>query len=355
MKAIIPCAGRGKRLRPLTFTNSKPLIPIANKPLVHYAIEAIRNVGIAEIGIVVGENTRDMEDVLNDGSDLGVHITFIHQDNPLGIAHTIMVSKDFLGDSPFIMYLGDNLLQEGLQTAVQHFEDNRSNAVLFLCPTDKPQLYGIAVLENGRIVRLVEKPKDPPSNLACIGIYVFDSSIHTITEKMKPSPRGEYEITDAIQGVLDSGGRVDHHILTGWWIDAGNPDDMIEANRLVLQGLSEANIEGYVDEKSDVRGNVIIGKGSRIEGGTIRGPVIIGENCVIRDAFVGSFTSIGNRTEIVNSEVEYSVIMQDCEIRNIQQRIDNSILGRNVRIVHSERRPHSHKLILSDNSAGEIC
>lgn len=355
MKAIIPCAGRGKRLRPLTFTNSKPLIPIANKPLVQYAIEAIKKVGITEIGIVVGENTRDMEDVLGSGADLGVQITYIPQDNPLGIAHTIMVSREFLGDSPFIMYLGDNLLQESLEPAVRRFREQNSNAVLFLCPTDKPQLYGIAVVENERIVRLVEKPKNPPSNLACIGIYVFDSTIHSSIQKMKPSPRGEYEITDAIQGILDNGGRVDHHILSGWWIDAGNPDDMIEANRLVLQGLSEPAIHGFVDEASDVRGNVIIGKGSRIEGSTIRGPVIIGENCVIHAAFVGSFTSIGNRTEIVNSEVEYSVIMQDCEIRNVQQRIDNSILGRNVRIIHSQRRPRSHKLILSDNSAGEIC
>ncbi len=355
MKAIIPCAGRGKRLRPLTFTNSKPLIPIANKPLVQYAIEAIRNVGITDIGIIVGENTRDMEDVLHDGSDLGVHITYIVQDNPLGIAHTIMIARNFLEESPFVMYLGDNLLQEGLQPALTRFQSNHSNAVLILSPTDKPQLYGIAVVEKDRIVRLVEKPKDPPSKLACIGIYVFDSSIHAITEKMKPSARGEYEITDAIQGMLDQGERVDHHILSGWCIDAGNPDDMIDANRLVLQDMVEPKILGSIDEHSDIRGNVVIGKGSRIEGSTIRGPVIIGEDCLIRAAFVGSFTSIGNRTEIINSEVEYSVIMQDCEISNIQQRIDNSILGRNVRIIHSQRRPHSHKLILSDTSAAEIC
>ncbi|MBN2325821.1 MAG: glucose-1-phosphate thymidylyltransferase, partial [Candidatus Omnitrophica bacterium] len=301
------------------------------------------------------ENTRDMVDVLNNGKNLGVDITYIQQDNPLGIAHTIMVSRDFLGDSPFVMYLGDNLLQDGLEPAINRFQANHSNAVLFLRQTEKPQLYGIAVLENDRIVHLVEKPKDPPSNLACIGIYVFDSMIHDVISTMKPSARGEYEITDAIQGLLDAGGRVDHHILAGWWIDAGNPDDMIEANRLVLQGLSEPQIEGTIDEKSDVRGNIIIGKGTKIEASTIRGPVIIGENCAIRDSFVGSFSSIGNRTEMINSEVEYSVIMQDCEIRNIQQRIDNSILGCNVRIVHSQRRPRSHKLILSDNSAGEIC
>jgi glucose-1-phosphate thymidylyltransferase len=354
MKAIIPCAGRGKRLRPLTFTNSKPLIPIANKPLVHYAIEKLRDVGITEIGIIVGENTRDMEDVINDGSELGVHITYIHQENPLGIAHTIMVAKDFLGDSPFVMYLGDNLMQESLDQAVQQFKSNGSNAMLFLCPTDKPQLYGIAVVEDDRIVRLIEKPQDPPSNLACIGIYLFDSTIHSITDNMQPSPRGEYEITDAIQGLLDNGGHIEHHILNGWWIDAGNPDDMIEANRLVLQGLQEPDIQGAVDAESDIRGNVIIGKGSRIERSTIRGPVIIGEDCLIRAAFVGSFSSIGDRTEIVNSEVEYSVIMQDCEITDIEQRIDNSIFGRNVRIVHTQRRPRSHKLILSDNSAGEL-
>ncbi len=353
MKALIPCAGRGKRLRPLTFTNSKPLIPIANKPLVQYAIDAIKKVGVTDIGIVVGDNTRDMEDVLQDGRRFGVKLTYIPQDEPLGIAHTIMVSKEFLGNDPFIMYLGDNLLQDGLQTAMERFEKHQLNALLFLRHTDKPQLYGIAVVEDDRVVRLVEKPKDPPSNLACIGIYIFSPAIHGIVDHMKPSARGEYEITDAIQGLIDTGGRVEHHTLQGWWIDAGNPEDMIEANRLVLQSL-ETSIEGTTDEKSDIRGAVQIGKGTVVEGSAIRGPVIIGENCVIRDAFVGSFTSIGANSELISCEVEYSVIMQDCEIRNIERRIDNSILGRNVSITSSVRRPRSHKLLLSDDSEAEL-
>ncbi len=353
MKALIPCAGRGKRLRPLTFTNSKPLIPIANKPLVQYAIDAIKKVGVTDIGIVVGDNTRDMEEVLKDGSQFGVKLTYIPQEQPLGIAHTIMVSKEFLGGDPFIMYLGDNLLQDGLQSAVERFQKNQLHALLFLRHTDKPQLYGIAVVEDDRVVRLVEKPKVPPSNLACIGIYIFSPVIHEIVHKMKPSARGEYEITDAIQGIIDTGGRVEHHTLQGWWIDAGNPEDMIEANRLVLQNL-ETNIEGYTDEKSDIRGSVRIGKGTRVESSTIRGPVIIGENCTIRDAFVGSFTSIGSNSELISCEVEYSVIMQDCEISHIEKRIDNSILGRNVTITSSSRRPRSHKLLLSDDSEAEL-
>lgn len=353
MKAIIPCAGRGKRLRPLTFTNSKPLIPIANKPLVLYAIEAIKKVGIKEIGIIVGDNTRDMEDVLHDGSDFGVKITYIPQDNPLGIAHTIQVSRDFLGDSPFVMYLGDNLLQDGLEPAIKRFNENKANSVLFLSPTEKPHLYGIAVIENDNVIRLVEKPKDPPSNLACIGIYLFDNNIHSVIEAMKPSARGEYEITDAIQGLIDRGFKVEHHILKGWWIDAGNPDDMIEANRLVVQGL-EKKIEGNVDDESDIKGEVVIGKGTRIERSSIRGPVIIGEDCIIRNTYIGCFTSIGNRTELTNCEIEYSVVMTDCAIRNVEQRIENSILGRNVRITSTNRRPRTHKLILSEDSAAEL-
>ncbi len=353
MKAIIPCAGRGKRLRPLTFTNSKPLIPIANKPLVQYAIEKIKQVGINEIGIVVNENTRDMQRELKDGSSMGVNLTYIPQEEPLGIAHTIKVSREFLGDDPFIMYLGDNLLCDGLENALERFKKNKSNALLFLCKTNKPQLYGIAVIEDNQVVRLMEKPKDPPSNLAAIGIYMMDASIHSIIDKQKPSDRGELEITDALQGLIDSNARVDYHVVEGWWIDAGNPDDMIEANRLVLQDL-EADIKGSIDEESEIRGEVVIGNGSKIERSTIRGPVMIGEGCTIRDSFVGSFTSIGDRSTLEDCEVEYSVIMENCEIFNTDERIDNSILGRNVRIARTTRRPKSYKLVLSDDSAAEL-
>lgn len=353
MKAIIPCAGRGKRLRPLTFTNSKPLIPIANRPLVHYAIESIKKVGIEEIGIIVGDNTRDLEDVLHDGREMGVRITYIHQEEPLGIAHTIKVSRDFLGEDPFIMFLGDNLLQEGLDPVVRQFVERKANAVLLLSKTDKPHLYGVAVVVDNNVVRLIEKPNDAPSYLATVGVYIFDKTIHSVIENLKPSARGEYEITDAIQGLVDKKARVEHHVIDGWWIDAGNPDDMIEANRLVLQSIKSIN-EGRTDAESEIGGNVVIGKGSKIERSTIRGPVIIGENCIIQDSFVGSFTSIGNRTELIDCEVEYSVIMQDCAIHHISRRIDTSIIGRNVRITNSVRRPKSHKLILSDNSMAEL-
>jgi glucose-1-phosphate thymidylyltransferase len=353
MKAIIPCAGRGKRLRPLTFTNSKPLIPIANKPLILYAIDKLKAVGISEIGIIVSDNTRDMQDVLGDGKDKGVEISYIQQDEPLGIAHTIKVSRDFLGDESFIMYLGDNLVEEGLQNAVQNFEHNSANGVIFVYPTDKPQLYGIAVIEDGRLKRLVEKPKDPPSNLATIGIYIFDKTIHSIIETLKPSDRGEYEITDAIQGLIDSGAHVEHYPLKGWWIDAGNPDDMVEANRLVLQDLKSGNL-GSCDESSDIRGNVAIGKNAIIENSIIRGPVLIGNDCIIKNAFIGSFTSIGSCSRLENCEIEYSVVMDNCEIKNIEERIDNSILGRNVRVKRTERRPRSYKLVLSDESSADL-
>lgn len=353
MKAIIPCAGRGKRLRPLTFTNSKPLIPIANKPLVLYAIDKLKAVGIEEIGIIVSDNTRDMQDVLGDGKKQGVHISYIPQDQPLGIAHTIKVSRQFLGDEPFIMYLGDNLLKQGLEEAVTNFKTNRPNGILFVCPTNKPQLYGIAIIENQRVVRLMEKPKDPPSNLAAIGIYILDPTIHSIIEKLTPSSRGEYEITDALQALIDSGGRLEHFSLDEWWIDAGNPDDMVEANRLVLQDLVP-DIQGNIDERSELRGNISIGQGTVIENSAIRGPVLIGENCVIKNSFIGSFTSIGSNTKLMNSEIEYSVVMENCEIKNIEHRIDNSILGRNVKVTKTDRRPKSYKLVLSDESAAEL-
>ena len=353
MKAIIPCAGRGQRLRPLTFTNAKPLIPIANKPLVLYAIEALKQVGIHEIGLVVGDNISDMKDALRDGSEYGVQLTYIYQEQPLGIAHTILVSQSFLGHSPFVMYLGDNLLQESLEAPVRRFQETRANGLIFLCETQKPQLYGIAVLENNRVVRLVEKPKQPPSNLAAIGLYIFDATIHQVIQNQKPSARGELEITDAIQGLIDSGAKVEHHVIQGWWIDAGNPDDMIEANRLVLQSLAPSN-EGHADDTSDIRGNVAIGPGTEICHSTIRGPVIIGKNCRIRNAFVGSFTSIGSGSDLENCEVEYSVIMENCALQNIDGRIDNSILGRNVRVTKSSRRPRSFKLVLSDESVAEL-
>ncbi len=353
MKAIIPCAGRGERLRPLTFTNSKPLIPIANKPLVMYAIDAIKKVGIHEIGLVVGENLKDIQRMLGNGEQFGVNLSYILQEDPKGIAHTIAISRNFLGDSPFLMYLGDNILQQSLDPLVNRFRENKANAVLFLKRTDKPELYGIAIVENEQVIRLLEKPSDPPSDLACIGVYAFDAKIHSIIENLKPSARGELEITDAIQGLIDSGARVEHHVIEGWWMDAGNPDDMIEANRLVLQDL-ETDIHANIGFESDLRGNIKIGKNSRIERSTIRGPVIIGDDCVIRDSFVGSFTSIGNKSVLVNCEVEYSVVMEECEIRNVEVRIDNSILGRNVHVNRTERRPKSYKLVLSDDSIAEL-
>ena len=353
MKAIIPCAGIGKRLRPLTFTNSKPLIPIANKPLVLYAIDKIKEVGITEIGIIVSDNTRDMQSVLGNGNQFGVQIEYIHQEEPLGIAHTIKVARNFLRDDSFIMYLGDNILQEGLHEAVAKFQTKKMNSIIFVCPTNKPQLYGIAVIENDRIIRLVEKPKDPPTNLAAIGIYLFDPTIHQVIDTLKPSARGELEITDAIQALIDSGGHVEYFRLKGWWIDAGNPDDMIEANRLVLQDLPH-NVKGVVDDLTCIQGNVEIGKDSIIENSVVRGPVLIGDNCVIKNAFIGSFTSIGSNSVLTSCEIEYSIIMDYCEIRNIEERIDNSILGRNVKVNRTDRRPKSYKLVLSDESTAEL-
>jgi glucose-1-phosphate thymidylyltransferase len=353
MKAIIPCAGRGTRLRPLTFANAKPVIPIANKPLVVYAIEAIKETGVTEFGIVVGDNLSDIKKVLGDGSQLGISVTYIYQEDPKGVAHTIQVSKEFLQDDDFVMYLGDNLFQHGIAPAVETFRQSQSNAVLVLKETDKPEAFGIAVVKDNNVVQLLEKPKHPPTNLAAVGVYVFDKSIHPIVDQLKPSARGELEITDAIQGLIDNGSKVEHCVLDGWWMDAGNPDDLLETNRLVLNDI-KTQINGTIDEKSELIGEVIIGKGSVIENSAIRGPVIIGENCRIQNSYVGHYTSVASSCELLNCEVEYSIIMNDSEIKDIEVRLDKSILGNHVTVSTADMRPKSYQLILSDNSVAQL-
>ncbi|MGI6455350.1 MAG: glucose-1-phosphate thymidylyltransferase [bacterium] len=354
MKAIIPCAGRGTRLRPITFTSAKPVVPIGNKPLVLYAVEKLKKIGITEIGIVISPETQDLKEVLKDGSQYGVHITYILQEVPKGISHTILVSREFLKDDSFVMYLGDNILQEGLEEAARKFHENQLNGLFFVSLTDKPHLYGVVIIENGKVKRIIEKPREPISNLAVIGIYFFDQTIHPIVENLKPSPRGELEITDALQGLIDTGANVEPHKIGGWWMDAGNPDDMLEANRLVLEHLLEAKQEGEVDEKTLMHGTVSIGKGTKIINSNIRGPVIIGENCEIRNAFIGSHTSIGDNCILEDCEVDFSVLMSDCVVRDVSDRIGNSIFGSKVTVTSYRDRPKCYKLILADESAVDL-
>ena len=350
MKALILSGGKGTRLRPITHTSAKQLVPVANKPILFYAIEAIRNAGITDIGIVVGDTHEEIEAAVGTGEQFGVKATYIHQEAPLGLAHAVKVSQGYLKDDQFVMFLGDNLIKDGITSLVEEYSRSNANSQILLAKVPNPQEFGVAVLEGGRAVKLVEKPKDPPSDLALVGVYMFDHNIFEAVNSIKPSARGELEITDAIQYLIDHGYRVESHLVTGWWKDTGNLEAMLEANRLILDGL-ETEIKGEVDAASQIAGRVSIGSGSKVVHSTIRGPAIIGEGCVIENAFVGPYTSINDRVTILASEVEHSIILEDCRIANIGSRMEDSLLGRNVTIEKDGRKPRAYRMMLGDNSA----
>ncbi len=353
MKGLILAGGFGTRLRPLTYTGAKQLIPIANKPIIFYGIETLVNIGIKKIGIVVGDTKEEVMRTLGNGERWKIDIEYIPQEAPLGLAHAIKIAKEFLGAEPFIMYLGDNILKDNLRSLVDQFEENRSNASILLTEVDNPQEFGVAVIdEKGCVKRLIEKPKDPPSNLALVGIYLFDKEIFKAIEKIKPSWRNELEITDAIQWLLDNGYKVESQTVKGWWKDTGKPEDIIEANLLILQDIHSDNQGKIVD--STVNGEVRVANGAIVEKSTIRGPAIIGENTKILRSYIGPFSSIGDNVVIENSEVECSVIMDGATICNLEKRIDRSILGRNVVINQISESPRTHKFILGDQSYVQI-
>ncbi|GAF80815.1 unnamed protein product, partial [marine sediment metagenome] len=309
MKSIILCAGKGTRLRPLTHTSAKHLIPIANKPVLFYAIEAIRDCKIKDIGVIIGETGEDIKSELKNGSKWGVNISYIEQKEALGLAHAVSVAKDFLGEEKFLMYLGDNLLKNGVENYADKFIQGNYNAFVLLTEVDNPRQFGVAEVEGGRVVRVVEKPKEPVSNLALIGVYFFDQNVHQAIKSIKPSARGELEITDAIQWMIDKGYKVGAEVIGGWWKDTGKPDDILEANRLILEDI-ERDVSGakVVDAASQISGRVKIGKGSEIINSKIVGPVIIGERVRVVDSYLGPFTSISERVEIRKSEIECSVV-----------------------------------------------
>jgi len=353
MKAIILCAGLAKRLYPLTVTMSKHLIPVANKPILFYSLEAMKEAGVEEVGIIVGATRQDIEEEVGNGDRWGLRVTYIPQEDPKGLAHAVKISRDFLGDEPFIMYLGDNLLKEGLGGFARHFRENKPNALILLYKVKNPSQFGVAIVEEGRVKEVMEKPKDPPSNLALVGAYIFDRHIFEAIDAIKPSARGEMEITDAIQFLIQNGYTVESHPVSGWWKDTGQPQDIIEANRFMLDSI-QRDIHGEVSEKSQVVGRVKIDEGTEIRDSIIRGPVAIGKNCRIVNSFVGSYTSIGDGVVIENSEIEHSVVMRQSSIRDIEGRIDASLLGRNVRVSKIRTRPRVYKLIHGDNSSTEI-
>ncbi len=353
MKGLILSGGFGTRLRPLTYTSAKQLIPIANKPIIYYGIEAIASAGIKEIGIVVGETAEEVKKTVGNGEKWNIKIDYIYQPQPLGLAHAIKISKAYLKDEPFIMYLGDNILKEGVNYFIKKFQDALPDALILLTEVDNPREFGVAVVdEKGTVKKLIEKPKEPPSNLALVGVYLFNKNIFQAIDNIKPSWRNELEITDAIQWLLDNKHNVVSEKVKGWWKDTGKPEDIIDANLLILEGIEPSNQGVMVD--TTINGRVNVGAETKIEKSTIRGPAIIGRKVHIKNAFVGPFTSIGDKVIIENSEVECSVIMEGAQIRNINKRIDRSIIGRNVLINQTNSSPRSHHLYLGDQSFVEL-
>ncbi len=352
MKGLIPSGGKGTRLYPLTYTSAKQLIPVANKPILFRVIEAIRDAGITDIGIVVGggDTAKEIKAAVGQGGQWGVKVTYIHQEQPLGLAHVVKVSQDFLGDDRFVMFLGDNVIQGGISSLIEQFAGSDWHSQIVLTRVSHPEQYGVAELdEDGRIVQLVEKPKEPKSNLALVGIYMFDRYIHEAVDNITPSWRGELEITDAIQWLVEHGYQVYPYIHRGWWIDTGRPGDMLEANDLVLEELTP-KIEGYVDRDSEVDGRVTIQKGAEIVNSVIRGPAIIGEHTRIINSYVGPFTSIYHDVVIEDSEIERAIVLEHSLVRDIPARIQDSLIGRRVSLIRSPIKPKAYKLMLGDHS-----
>jgi glucose-1-phosphate thymidylyltransferase len=353
MKALITAGGRGTRLRPLTHTHNKHLIPIANKPMLAYAIEAIRGAGIAEIGIVMNADNQDVETAFGSGKDYGVKITYIPQSAPLGLAHVVKISEDFIKGEPFIFYLGDNMLVGGVSKFVDEFKSQRSNCHLTLSKVKDPERFGVPELDGGRIVSIEEKPKQPKSDYAVAGIYLYDESIFEAVNAIAPSARGELEISDAHQYLLTQKKKVTYSEITGWWKDTGKPYDLLEANRLVLEN-QESRIDGNVDEASHLSGKVVVGKGTTITNSVVRGPAIIGENCAIADSYIGPFTSIYHSCVVKKSEIEFSIILKDCRIEDVGIRIEESLLGNDVQIVSAAKKPKTNRFMLGDQSRVEV-
>ncbi|MEO8520371.1 MAG: glucose-1-phosphate thymidylyltransferase [Acidobacteriota bacterium] len=349
MKGLILSGGKGTRLRPLTYTSAKQLVPVANKPVLFYGIEALVAAGIRDIGIVVGETQAEIRAAVGDGSAWGIRITYIEQDAPRGLAHAVLISESFIAGEPFVMYLGDNLLNKGITGFVEEFVREAPAAQILLAKVPDPQMFGVAELDQGRVVRLIEKPKEPKSDLALVGVYMFSPAVFESVRRIRPSFRNELEITDAIQDLIDRGLEVRPHIVDGWWKDTGKLDDMLEANRLILDTIAR-RIDGSVDAESRVEGKVIVEAGAVIERSVVRGPVVIGARARIIDAYVGPFTSIMNDAEIRSSEVEHSIILEGSSISDLVNRVEDSLIGKNVRIYRLPVKPSAYRFMLGDNS-----
>jgi glucose-1-phosphate thymidylyltransferase len=349
LKGLILSGGKGTRLRPITHTSAKQLVPVANKPVLFYAIEAMAGAGIEQVGIIIAPETgEEIRLAAGDGSRFGVELTYILQDEPAGLAHAVLTAEPYLGDSPFVMYLGDNLLQGGIEDLVRSFREQEPDALILLTPVPDPESYGVAELSGGKVVQLVEKPREPRTNLALVGVYMFTASVHAAAKAIEPSARGELEITDAIQYLVDQGQRVEPHIVKGWWKDTGRLDDMLEANRLVLDTI-QTRVEGELID-SHLDGRVVVEAGARLERSSVRGPAIIGAGARLTDCYIGPYTAVGAECEISGAEVEHSILLARSAVRDLNGRIESSLLGRNVKIGRDDRQPRAFRFMVGDNS-----
>jgi glucose-1-phosphate thymidylyltransferase len=349
MKGLILSGGEGTRLRPITHTNAKQLVPIANKPILFYCIESIKNAGITDIGIVVGSTKDEIKAAVGNGSKWGIDITYIEQDAPLGLAHAVLISEDFLKDEQFVMYLGDNLIKGGINEFVDEFRRNGANSQILLARVSNPQQFGVAELFKGRVIRLEEKPQKPKSDLALVGVYMFDQHIFKAVKNIAPSWRNELEITDAIQYLINHGYNIQSHIINGWWKDTGKLEDMLEANRIILDTLT-TEIHGFVDDDSKIEFKVVIDSGAEVINSVIRGPAIIGGNTKIINSFVGPFTSVEHDVKIEDSEIEHSIVLEYSLIKGIKGRIVDSLIGKNVEVYASLLKPKAYRFMLGDSS-----
>jgi glucose-1-phosphate thymidylyltransferase len=350
LKGLILSGGKGTRLRPITYTSAKQLVPVANTPVLFFGIEAMAAAGIREVGIIIAPETGgEIREAAGTGEQFGVNITYIEQDAPLGLAHAVLTAEPFLGDDPFVMYLGDNLLQGGIEDLVENFREHSPEALILLTKVPDPENFGVAELDgNGSVKRLVEKPKEPASDLALVGVYMFTPRIHEAAKAIQPSARGELEITDAIQWLVDNEHAVESHVVRGWWKDTGRLDDMLEANRLILETL-ERRVEGQLVD-AQIDGRVVVEEGAVLERTTVRGPAIIGAGAHLVDAYIGPYTAVGRHCQIESAEIEHSILLEGSSVKGLDGRMESSLLGRNVRIARGERQPRAYRFMVGDSS-----
>ncbi|MBB6351313.1 glucose-1-phosphate thymidylyltransferase [Nonomuraea muscovyensis] len=349
MKALVLAGGKGTRLRPLTHTSAKQLVPVANKPVLYYGLEALRDAGITSVGIITGDTGQEVREAVGDGSRFGLEVEYIPQEAPLGLAHCVLIAREFLGDEPFVMYLGDNFLVGGIRDLVESYQAAGHDAQILLTRVAEPQFYGVAELgPSGEIVGLEEKPEHPRSDLAIVGVYIFSPAIHEAVRAISPSARGELEITDAIGWLIERGHHVHSHLVSGYWKDTGRLQDMLECNRIVLEQV-EPEVHGTVDGLSEITGRVVVERGAVVENSVLRGPIVVGANAKIVSSYIGPFTSIGPDCVVADAEIEYSIVLDGSSVVGVS-RIGHSLIGRNVEVSGTTGAPNTHQLMVGDHS-----